>query len=657
MRLQKVHISNFRSILDSQEFDIGDVTCLVGKNESGKTALLEALYRLNPVDESAGTFDDTEDYPRFSVSDYQDDVESGRRKPAEVCSATFVLEDSDLERLFTDYGQDVLEQRTLRLSKGYGNQLKHELHIAEASLCNSLITKAQIRGDLAEQLEKIPSLSSLTAEIEKQKTDDNTEHLQRLTDELTSIQKGGGPSPFFYTKYIAASVPRFLYFSDYWLLKGRDNIEALIKRQTENKLEEADHPLLGLIALANLNLADLVEPNRTQDLKNRLEGAGNKLTREVMKYWSQNKNLSTRFDIRPALAQDPEGMREGTNFWADIYDSKHLATTSLGRRSKGFVWFFSFLAYFSQQKKSPHSLILLLDEPGLSLHGTAQGDLLRYIEAELKPEHQVIYTTHSPFMVDPQHFERIRIVQDKGADIEDATPDEDGTKVFSDVLEATAETLFPLQAALGYEIHQTLFVGPNMLVVEGPSDLLYLQELSEILRRRGRTSLSEAWTIVPVGGAGRVPAFVALLNAQRNIRVVTLLDIDKRNRQMIDNIIKKKLLKKGHIFEFSHFCAQREADIEDLFDRDFYFDLVRRAFEDEPLGTLDADSVSRDTPRVIVAIQRALKIDRFNHYRPARYFVDHVSDLEPLLTEETLKRFESVFDKLNAVLPKGHEKE
>ena len=56
MRLAKVRITEFQSIQDSTEFEIGDVACLVGKNEAGKTALLKALYRLNPVVESDGNF-------------------------------------------------------------------------------------------------------------------------------------------------------------------------------------------------------------------------------------------------------------------------------------------------------------------------------------------------------------------------------------------------------------------------------------------------------------------------------------------------------------------------------------------------------------------------------------------------------------------------
>ena len=82
-------------------------------------------------------------------------------------------------------------------------------------------------------------------------------------------------------------------------------------------------------------------------------------------------------------------MQSGTNLWAEVYDSAHLVTVRVGTRSRGFIWFFSFLAWFSQQKDSASTVILLLDEPGLFLHAKAQRDLLDYIDAELKG-HQVI---------------------------------------------------------------------------------------------------------------------------------------------------------------------------------------------------------------------------------------------------------------------------
>src|SRR5439155_23513377 len=159
-------------------------------------------------------------------------------------------------------------------------------------------------------------------------------------------------------------------------------------------------------------------------------------------------------------------------------------------------------------------LILLLDEPGLVLHASAQGDLLNYIEKELKPHHQVVYTTHSPFMVDANNFDRVRIVRDRSMEEDDPLPkDERGTKVFKDILEADPDSLFPLQGALGYDIAQTLFIGPNSLIVEGVSELLVLPSISGVLEAKKREGLNDDWTITPVGGSDKVPTFVALLGS------------------------------------------------------------------------------------------------------------------------------------------------
>ena len=104
MKLTKVHITNFQSIHDSTEFDIGDVTCLVGKNEAGKTALLKALYRLNPILEADAHFNPTDDYPRQSVSDYEDDVEAGHREPAHVVTGAYELEPDDITAVEEVFG-------------------------------------------------------------------------------------------------------------------------------------------------------------------------------------------------------------------------------------------------------------------------------------------------------------------------------------------------------------------------------------------------------------------------------------------------------------------------------------------------------------------------------------------------------------------------
>ena len=174
----------------------------------------------------------------------------------------------------------------------------------------------------------------------------------------------------------------------------------------------------------------------------------------------------------------------------------------LSERSAGFVWFFSFLAQFKQLKKTPGNgnAVILLDEPGLTLHGKAQGDLLRYIVERLLPDHQVIFTTHSPFMVPMDRLADVRIVEDVVIEKQGKRPEVMGTKVRSDVLEVNEDTLFPLQGALGYEVTQSLFIGANTWLVEGPSDILYLQVVSQALTKRRRVGLDPKWTLCPSGG-------------------------------------------------------------------------------------------------------------------------------------------------------------
>ena len=101
----------FQSIQDSTEFEIGDITCLVGKNEAGKTALLKALYRLNPINEVDGNFDVTDDYPRQTVVEYEAEVASGDRKPAEVVQATYALECDDITAVREFFGCELARRR------------------------------------------------------------------------------------------------------------------------------------------------------------------------------------------------------------------------------------------------------------------------------------------------------------------------------------------------------------------------------------------------------------------------------------------------------------------------------------------------------------------------------------------------------------------
>lgn len=652
MKLKWFHVREFQSIRDSGRVNVDDITCLVGKNEAGKSALLKALYRLNPVVAAEGKFNVTTDYPRMDVEDYRHAVESGKRSEATPIVACYEL-DEETAKIEKVFGPGCIPTPELTLTKSYSNARSFTLTVDNNKALTYLFDQADL-VDAARTAAKaaIPSVDSIIAALAAQ---EQTEEVTRLAGILAKI-KARNLNGYIYDVFIAPGEPEYLYFDEYYQMTGHENIEQLVQREKDDTLKPSDHPLLGLIRLARLDLNDLVNADSTIELTSKLEGASNYLSKQVLKYWSQNKHLRMKFDVRPGRPGDPEGMQSGTNIWGGVFDTRHSVTTELGSRSRGFVWFFSFLAWYSDVKKEDSNVVLLLDEPGMTLHAKAQYDLLRYFETELLGSHQLLYSTHSPFMIDAEHFERVRIVQDKSLekDVEDdSVPG--GTTVISDIFQASEDSLFPLQGALGYELNQTLFVGPFTLIVEGAADLLFIQTVSALLQQDGRIGLDTRWTITPVGGSTKVPTFVALLGAQRGMTIATLIDSQAADKTKIEALYKDKLLKKANVMTFADFTQTAEADIEDMFGDAFYLDLVNAEFASQLGAPLALADFKSKNPRILQRIEIHLETvpltsGSFGHYRPARYFTENSTKLWKKMPKEAKDRFEAAFKTANALI-------
>jgi len=294
----------------------------------------------------------------------------------------------------------------------------------------------------------------------------------------------------------------------------------------------------------------------------------------------------------------------------------------------------SFVASFFEFEKDSN-IVLLLDEPGLSLHARAQKDLLDAIDVHLTVGHQVIYTTHSPFMVRTEALQRARIVEDCGPAVGSIVPIEAG--VTSD-----PDTLFPLQAALGYDIAQNLFIGNRNILVEGTSDILYLAVMSSHLGRLGRSSLPENARLLPSGGATNIPTFLALLGGQ--LDVVVLLD-GNAQRQRIDNAIASQKLNASRVFSVDKFVSVPGADIEDLFEPVEYLDLYNATFK----RTVKAKDL-KGSDRIVKRIARKEGHD-FDHGRVAAHFLMTQGSVIPKLSAATIDRFEAVVNALSNALP------
>jgi predicted ATP-dependent endonuclease of OLD family len=358
------------------------------------------------------------------------------------------------------------------------------------------------------------------------------------------------------------------------------------------------------------------------------------LTQRIRAYWRQNQYLRLRIDIDPVPKQGPNGEQIIERYLQlRVLDERHHHDNSLDARSSGFRWFVSFLASFSEFEEDAN-VVVLLDEPGLSLHARAQADLLRFLDEKLAAKHQLIYTTHSAFMVDSAHLDRVRVVEDTGPEV--------GAVVRAQLMSRDPDTLSPLQGALGYDIAQNIFVGPDNLVVEGLSDYTYLTVLSEALRAQGRPHLDARWRILAAGGLGTMPAVVSLLGRQLDVTVVA--DGGTHPPQRLSRLVEEGILADTRLVMLGEAVGLPNADIEDLFDPDDYIDLYNAA-----LGArVSRKELGTDGGRIIQGIDR--RFGKFDHNDPANWLLANRATAVPRFRALTLTRFEEAINAINATL-------
>lgn len=638
MKLLKARVMNYKSIEDSSWVTINNVTCLVGKNESGKTAFLQALQKLSPIEGIIGDFD-TLEYPRKGYAKYR---QIHDENPADVVSAEFELSEDEIAEIESNLGKKTIQSNIIKATKNYKNSVNWELQIDEQIVIDNVITNSELTQDFKQQITEIKAINELILFFEN--IDDKPDSVEQFLSFIKS-QFSEGLDNHIVNNYLKNFVPRFVYFSDYSTMKGRISIEILKQKRDAGGLDDADRAFISLLSIAGTKLEDFEVQLNYERLKAELEAVSISITDEIFEFWSQNKQLEVEFDISSANPSDLPPLNTGTILHIRIKNNRHRVTVPFDERSRGFVWFFSFLAYFSQIERQDSNLILLLDEPGLSLHAKAQNDFLRLIDEKLAPKHQVIYTTHSPFMINPSNFKNVRTVQDV---------DEKGTIISEDVLRNDRDTVFPLQAALGYELAQTLFIGPNCLLVEGPSDLIYLQILSEAVINKGFDGLDPSWVIVPVGGADKLSTFVSLLGSNK-LNLVVLIDISSKDKQRIQNLQDNAMLGHNNLIQMSEITGIKNSDIEDIFEPTFYLKLVNGAYTNELTKEISMESFSNENPRIVKRIEDYFNDNditggHFNHYSPAVYFLKEQVNLGEELDASTIERAKSLFEKINELL-------
>ena len=667
MRLESFKVTNFRSITDSGWVDVSQITAILGRNESGKSNLLRGLRSLNPA-EGFVALNPIKDFPRhrrleectndtpvvdsrWSLDEDEQaeladmlprakgikHVEVARRYQGKLRSVTFV----DLAAQSFDETDIKAKVRKIVPAVQAATDKAEDAAKTALTLAADAFDKAMVvssdrtiwaTGAVAATKALRKALAAADVELS-----DKQDQLVTELEDLAESVAGDKADQEKARNWVIAMMPKFIYVDEYPDLHGHQNITEYLTRKTQSDPTDADLNFEKLCKVAGLDaqkLQDLFAKN-DQETRNQLANrAGSVVTGEIRRLW-KDRALKIRFNLDAhhldTLVSDPNATYE--------------VEVNLDERSRGFQWFFSFYITFFADTKGGEAedAILLLDEPGLYLHARSQTDLLGHFEKDFK--NQIVYTTHSPFMVPTHRLESVRTVS-----IGEAT----GTTVTNDPT-GDARTLFPLQAALGYNIAQGLFIGSNNLVVEGVTDFWILSTVSAYLAEQGKTSMNQELTITPVGGAQKVSYMVALLTSEEQ-NVLVLLDQEKVAQATKEHLVRSKLIAEQNVVFVSEAFADPappEADVEDMLDPAMYEALVRESYKTELMGKTLV--LNANLPRIAKRVEAGLGVlgIKFHKTRPASLLLKKMAT-EPakMVTDNCAKRFEALFTMINARLAK-----
>jgi predicted ATP-dependent endonuclease of OLD family len=581
LRASRFRVQNFRNIDDSGYIPIEQVTAFVGRNESGKTALLKALHKFNPAtaepynaqrefprDRYTREFRNGADWPVCSVafeigdllrSEIKPLLDGGAPPKEAICTKYY---DGSLEITFepTVESKDVEPKPLIAALKDVAaaarrleapapeqeeqtQKLRTDLATWASEREKSLETHADLRTQEGKTL-----LSTLRQESETRANPQTADIIEALQEALDPVLAEATESPVVdqIAELIEARLPVFIYFENYGMLDSAIYLPRFLedlRSVPDDQRIRTVNAMFKHVGLTAQEIAELgqeqahqVRAQNQQPTAETIEKDQQRKEARAIKLNSASLDITARFNAWYGQRRHTiDYQADGDYFRIWIADDRRPGVKiELEGRSKGFQWFFSFYLVFLVESEEGHKdAILLLDEPGLHLHPTAQQELITFFE-KLSEENQLIYTTHSPFLIDGEHLHRVRPV----------TEDETGhSRITTETWPKDRETIFPLQAAAGYAMVRGLFQHRKNVLVEGMSDYYYLHALSQQCRHTNRASLPDDIYITPCGGTKLVGHLASLFLGQE-IRPIVLLDGDDAGRVRRDALMKE--LYSGH---------------------------------------------------------------------------------------------------------------
>lgn len=588
MELKAFRIEHFRSIRDTgwQPLSVDRVTALVGQNESGKSSIIDAL---------------TVGYGVRHVID-PDDFRYAEALPK--VSLEIALDADDLASL-AETQEDERYEPAIRSVLGAKRIVVVSKIIPDGTkFARSFGLSGQLVRDLQGKVE--------------------------IIDKRIAHDAGPGEPPG--SKFSMDSLRKELWrcIPDFFLFK---EVRSSLPNRIDITGEEFAPGETGVrgaknfLVSASLTLKDLVTAD-PRSLGTLLGRANARITRDLQAFWSQYLGLDRKIGLECELKNygAEAGEKAGAPylvFWVREGDERLYPS----QRSRGTRWFISFfLQLMAEKVDSPGANVFLLDEPATYLHPSAQADVIRLIE-QIAEECPVIYSTHSPFLLDQKKLHRVLAVERSSVDEQGVS----NTAVKRGLELATASplTLAPILGLIGVDLgKQSVIKESRNIILEEISAFYYLDAFRVILGD------AREFNFVAASGADNVALMYDLMVAWR-LHFAVLVDDDPHGKQVCRAIKSKYQLSDE---EASKILLRIEGcnGVEDAFDKSDFVAHVCASIpeEDQPISLM-VKKMKLSKPMLAVEFWRRVvsgEVRRTN------------------IGTETLRRFELLFDRLHSAL-------
>lgn len=479
MIIERIQVKDYKSISELNWVLNDEISCLVGQNESGKSNLLELFEYLKP------TIANSLNYEIHTTRS------SDRYDNQKIPFIKFIFQFTETSR---NKFLEVLNKSKIDI-KPYGDIKNLKSFIIEINEDEANNQFYYLIWNNKQVL--IKTFMTETSNV-------------RVSQGQNIVNKRSVPINPNVISAVTISVEELLPN----IIRLKEEDFTITYSNTVAELVDGSHKnssLYKLLKIAGLNDSAKIPKGKPQ-LRQYLKRLNKNLDKNfVKKYYSQDSSVRLEF------------VHDSGTISLDIEDSTEGAYI-MEERSDGFKYFFGLIIEMASNFNNDNQTLFILDEPGSKLHPSGQRDLLKYLE-DLSETNNIIYTTHSPFLINRLYPNRVKIVE---RDIENGT-------IFK--YKGFSKNWKPMRSSLGLNIKDSFYYSDKALIVEGPEDLIFISSLIDYFNKNGDLDLNtDLFSFIDAGGESNLPSMVQIIMDDDR---PTLVLIDSDSQSTFNKLTKK----------------------------------------------------------------------------------------------------------------------